>query len=644
MLSPTRLPALLLVAALAASPSDAIELVSYNILNYSSGRTAEFQAVVGAMDADVLVVQEILSQSAVNGFLANVLDVVEPDEWAAGSFVNGPDTDNAIYYKPALVEMLGHHVISTALRDIDEWTIRPVGYDDDTTELRVYAVHLKASQGSESLRLAEVQQMRTRMESFPGGGNYVVLGDFNIYTSSEPAYQYMLGTGGGFNGVVEDPIDSPGNWHNSSSFAWLHTQSPRTTQFGGGANGGMDDRFDMILTSPAMDPGTGAGITVLPATYEAFGNDGQHFNDALTDPPAHPTLPASVIEAIHDGSDHLPVRVDLSLPSIMVVDGGPLDFGGWVVGASAQALLTVSNPAVPPADALDHTLSAPSGFAAPVGVQTLAAGDEVDHPITMDTATAGPRNGSLIISGDAPDNPAVGIPLQGYALDAPRPSVEEDTEVTATTLAFGTHAPGGFDDQDAVLHNVGHGFFQALLEVTDASFEGSGRFALVDPFAPVQVGGVPATFAVTFDDTDAPDGVYEATLTFSTADQADLGGAGPRADLVFTLTAEVDGGVLAGPTAPRPDVTRFLGATPNPFGPLTTLSFGLAEAGPVRVTVYDVSGRVVRTLVNATRREGVHRLGWDGRDRSGNPVGAGIYYVHFEAAGVRQTETLVRTR
>jgi len=644
MLSPTRLPVLGLLVALTAPAADAIELVSYNILNYSSGRTSEFRTVVEAMDADVLVVQEILSQSAVNGFLANVLDVVEPDEWAAGSFVNGPDTDNAIYYKPALVEMLGHHVISTALRDIDEWTIRPVGYDDDTTELRIYAVHLKASQGSESLRLAEVQQMRARMETFPGGGNYIVLGDFNIYTSSEPAYQYMLGTGGGFNGVVEDPIDTPGNWHNSSAFAAIHTQSPRTTQFGGGANGGMDDRFDMILTSPALDPATMSGFTVLPATYEAFGNDGQHFNDALTDPPAHPTLPATVIEAIHDGSDHLPVRVELSLPSIMVVDTTPIDFGGWVAGATAEALVGVGNAAVPPADVLDVAFAPPTGFGAPAGTQSVAPGDEVDHVVSMDTATAGSRGGSLFITGDAPDNPAVGISLSGYVLDAPRPSVEEASEVTETTLAFGTHAPGEFDDQDATVYNVGYQFFQALLEVTGAEFEGSERFSLVDPFSPIQVAGDPAVFAVTFDDDGAADGVYEATLTFSTADQADLGGAGPRADLVFTLVAEVDGGVLAGPTAPRPEVTRFLGATPNPFGPFTSLSFGMAESGPVRVTVYDVSGRVVRTLVNATRREGIHRLSWDGRDRGGHPVGAGIYYVHFEAGTVRQTETLVRTR
>ncbi|MCH6573843.1 MAG: hypothetical protein IH795_01365, partial [Bacteroidetes bacterium] len=43
------------------------------------------------------------------------------------------------------------------------------------------------------------------------------------------------------------------NWHNNFSFVEIHTQSPRTRQFGGGANGGMDDRFDMILTSQSIN-------------------------------------------------------------------------------------------------------------------------------------------------------------------------------------------------------------------------------------------------------------------------------------------------------------------------------------------------------------------------------------------------------
>ena len=53
-------------------------------------------------------------------------------------------------------------------------------------------------------------------------------------------------------GRLFDPIDRIGNWHNNSSFSDVHTQSPRTAQFGGGASGGMDDRFDFILFSKCI--------------------------------------------------------------------------------------------------------------------------------------------------------------------------------------------------------------------------------------------------------------------------------------------------------------------------------------------------------------------------------------------------------
>ena len=81
-----------------ALPAHALRVMTYNILNYSSGRSAEFQMVLAGTDPDVLVVEEILSQSAVTTFLTTVLDVTHPGEFVAGGFVNGPDTDNAIFY------------------------------------------------------------------------------------------------------------------------------------------------------------------------------------------------------------------------------------------------------------------------------------------------------------------------------------------------------------------------------------------------------------------------------------------------------------------------------------------------------------------------------------------------------------------
>ena len=62
----------------------------------------------------------------------------------------------------------------------------------------------------------------------------------------------LTGDSGDNDGRLFDPIDRIGHWHNNSSYADVHTQSTRTTQFGGGANGGMDDRFDWLFVSEAI--------------------------------------------------------------------------------------------------------------------------------------------------------------------------------------------------------------------------------------------------------------------------------------------------------------------------------------------------------------------------------------------------------
>ena len=72
-----------------------------------------------------------------------------------------------------------------------------------------------------------------------------------------------------------------------------------------------------------------------------------------------------------------------------------------------------------------------------------------------------------------------------------------------------------------------------------------------------------------------------------------------------------------------PSRTRLLGNTPNPFNPATEIRFDLAERGSIRLEVYNVTGRRVRTLVKGTWNAGSHAVVWDGRDDSGRRVPAG---------------------
>ncbi len=71
----------------------------------------------------------------------------------------------------------------------------------------------------------------------------------------------------------------------------------------------------------------------------------------------------------------------------------------------------------------------------------------------------------------------------------------------------------------------------------------------------------------------------------------------------------------------------FLGQNyPNPFNPTTKIKYGLKTSGKVRIIVTDISGRLIKELVNEEQSQGEHIVLWDGKNRLGNRVGTGVYF------------------
>ena len=96
-----------------------------------------------------------------------------------------------------------------------------------------------------------------------------------------------------------------------------------------------------------------------------------------------------------------------------------------------------------------------------------------------------------------------------------------------------------------------------------------------------------------------------------------------------------DGASGVDPSLP-PATTALVGLQPNPFNPGTEVSFDLAQAGAVRLAVYDVRGVLVRTLEDGVLGEGHHVSPWDGRDARGVPAASGVYFIRLQAPGVSQ--------
>jgi hypothetical protein len=110
---------------------------------------------------------------------------------------------------------------------------------------------------------------------------------------------------------------------------------------------------------------------------------------------------------------------------------------------------------------------------------------------------------------------------------------------------------------------------------------------------------------------------------------------------VFTQAGAVLAALPANAAAAVPAVLR---ARPNPFVATTEIVYSLPAAGRVSLRLFDVTGRLVRTLVSGRMEAGVHRTAWDGRDGRGRAMGSGVYFVQFDAAGITASQRLLMLR
>jgi len=105
--------------------------------------------------------------------------------------------------------------------------------------------------------------------------------------------------------------------------------------------------------------------------------------------------------------------------------------------------------------------------------------------------------------------------------------------------------------------------------------------------------------------------------------------------------------VLGAPTCgtsviASPAAIAFVRPSPNPALGAVTLRYALPREAPVRLGIYDVSGRRVRELASGTQTAGEHVLDWDLRDESGRAVVAGLYSARLELEGRVLTQRLAR--
>lgn len=433
----------------------------------------------------------------------------------------------AFVYDSTALQLIGSGTsIATGVqRPVIRAQFRPVGYTSAAASFYAYGAHLMASDAGE--RASQTAAMRANSNAL-GEVHAIYAGDFNMQNNQETGWQNMV-TGAGA-GLAVDPLNPNNNsqtWNNNSAFASIHTQSTRTTPTpdnDGGASGGMDDRFDVQLSTQEFHDGE--GLSYIANSYRAYGQDGQHFNDPINVAPF--PLGSTIANALWDASDHLPVVVDYQLPAKMTVTQLSASPERVIVGAAAVGTFQVHNSAnvavSAGADELDYTIAL-SGAALAIGSLSStspAASAGNIHRVNLNTLTPGVTSGSAVFSANSQGSSgSTSFALSTIVLANATPSLDSTKPTQLLTIDFGIAALGSTPSTAPVsIHNfITTPGFTAGLDVDQVQSTGdtSELSLMIAAGGGTIAAGTARSGTVTFAATAV--GTYHANWSIRTSDE-----------------------------------------------------------------------------------------------------------------------------
>ncbi len=193
-------------------------------------------------------------------------------------------------------------------------------------------------------------------------------------------------------------------------------------------------------------------------------------------------------------------------------------------------------------------------------------------------------------------------------------------DIAGTTPNDGSHTwTIAADASDECLVRIIGETVPPIEDVSDAPFS---IFVPVDWLAAVPASGSinasqTADIEIQFDATDMSEGDYYADLLIDS-------NGGPRVVVPVTLHVESTG-IIDVPAA-----LVLYGNHPNPFNPMTEIAFAMPAAGHVKVSVFDVSGRLVKVAADGEYEAGLNQVMWDGTNSAGAAVASGVYVYRLE--------------
>lgn len=331
-----------------------------------------------------------------------------------------------------------------------------------------------------------------------------------------------------------------------------------------------------------------------------------------------------------DGSDYLVVWDDTRNGSFDIY-GSRVSTGGAVLDASGVAVSVAAREQQYPALAFD-------------GTDFLAVWQDRRNGTSYDIGNYQVYGARLNISGDLLDPD--GFPVSASGVNQLSPAVTHGPRCTLFAVYESFTAPPYSS------YRIWGSMWKGPTGIIFASFSAAGYGGYVTLCWRMAVDVPISNFAI--ERAQSADGPYtklelpisrEAGLLFSSTDHSVQPGNTYWYKIVLV---SFSGEESYGPIEVRVDTvpTAYMAyqSYPNPFNPRCAIRYDIPSAGRVGLRVFDVSGSLVRTLVNGRREPGVYSELWDGKTDDGRELPSGVYFYRLEVAGFVATRKMVLLR
>ena len=549
--------------------------MTYNLLNYENenDREDDFITVIEYVEPDIIIAQEVIGTSGYNHFLSDVLDVFESGAWSGATFINqSASIDIALFYRHDVFSFISTDLVNTAQSSGLRDVVEWVMEHNDSG--------------------VQFNVYGVHFKASSGGSNpqtrlteATILRD---YLNDLPTGSHFI-VAGDFNIYSNSSSSEP-------AFEML-------TGAGSDDDGQLFDPVDRIghwhnnssysdVHTQSPRSGSYGGMddrfdwifvseAVLNETYEmnyventywAVGNDGNHFNQAINNG-NNTSVNDAMADALHDASDHLPVIATFQFPG---GDPSPYD-------------VVVTEVMVNPSAVSD---SYGEWF------ELYNAGSST---VSM--------NGWLLLDNGSNEHNVTSISI-----------------VTGEYIVFGRNTDsavnGGYDAD-----YVYSGFQLANSEDEIKLIDAEGRIVDVIEYNssfPYSSGASMYLKNITYDNA------VDTSWAMSEVEygSGDLGTPGRAWDDTLSTASNFDFGI--------PQTFVLYPSFPNPFNPITTIKFSVETFHAMSLRIFDITGRVVETLLNGEIPVGNHEITWNA---SRQP--SGVYIVQLSNGKSVQTQKLI---